>query len=116
MSVTELLRQYGSAVLDLVLPLVCAGCGVAGVAWCGRCAAWLDWRIRHPAVVSPSPAPAGLPLVIAAAPYKDSVRRAIVAFKDDGRRDLADVLARALAAGIAPFAAAAGPIVLVCVP
>jgi predicted amidophosphoribosyltransferase len=111
-----MLQDYGSALLDLVLPLVCAGCGVAGVAWCVRCAAALAWQCGRPAMVSPSPAPPGLPPVIAAARYRDAVRSAIVAFKDDGRRDLAGVLAQALAAAIGPYAAVAGPITLVCVP
>lgn len=109
-------RRYGSALLDLVLPLACAGCGATGVGWCARCAAQVDRLRRGPTVVVPWPEPAGLPTVVAAAPYRDAVRRALVAFKDGGRRDLAGILAPALAAALAPYPAATGPVAVVLVP
>lgn len=86
------------ALLDLVLPAACVGCGAPGTAWCPRCAASLagpPWPAR------PDPCPAGLPPTWAVAAYAGAVRSATVAHKEQGARALREPLAAALAASIA---------------
>ncbi|MFC5826828.1 ComF family protein [Nonomuraea insulae] len=83
-----------SAVLDLVLPPSCVGCGVKGASCCPRCLAALT---AAPARRMPTPAPAGLPDCWSAAPYEGVVRRTIVAYKERGAVALAGVLAEAVA-------------------
>lgn len=91
------LSRAAAAVADLVWPLSCAGCERAGERWCPDCAAALAMTATP---TSPIPRPAGLPPVWAVAAYGGSVRRAIVAWKDDGRHDLTGVLAGGLAAAV----------------
>ncbi|MFC4115432.1 ComF family protein [Nonomuraea zeae] len=83
-----------NAVLDLVLPSVCAGCGAAGARCCGGCLAELT---AAPGRRLPEPAPAGLPDCWSAARYEGAVRQAIVAYKERGAVALAGVLAQVLA-------------------
>lgn len=82
-----------SAVLDLVLPPSCAGCGAKGASCCPRCFAVLT---ASPARRIPAPAPPGLPDCWSAAPYEGSVRKTIVAYKERGIAALAAVLAEAV--------------------
>lgn len=116
MTVLRMLVHASGALLDLALPLRCGGCEAPGSPWCPRCASELERLSQRPGVVAPDPPPAGLPLVVAAAPYRNVVQRAIVAFKDDDRRDLAPVLAEPLAATVQPFAAAVGALAVVPTP
>ena len=74
------------ALLDLVLPRVCLGCAAPGPALCPAC---------RPGTVL-RPAQAGVPTV-AAGSYEDALRRAVLAYKERGRRDLCGVLADLLA-------------------
>lgn len=94
------------ALLDLVLPVECGGCGAAGAPWCPRCAASLGPPVR----VYPPACPARPP-VYALGSYRGPLRTAVLAFKERGRRDLAAPLAAALAAALAEWQAAgpAGP-------
>jgi len=85
-----------AALLDLVLPTVCGGCGLAGRPWCRGCARELD---DPPAQVRPRADP-GVP-VWALGRYDGARRRAVVAAKERGRRDLAVPLGLAVAAAIA---------------
>lgn len=80
------------ALLDLVLPLVCGGCGRPDVAWCRVCAREL---IDPPAPVHPRVDPE-VP-VWALGSYSGPRARAVVAAKERGRRDLAVPLGLALA-------------------
>lgn len=105
-----------AALADLVLPTECAGCGRPETGWCPQCAAHLDGRPARARIARPDPAPPGLPLVVTATAYEGPVRRAIVAFKDADRRDLAAVLAPPLADAVAAYLAAVGPVVLVPAP
>jgi predicted amidophosphoribosyltransferase len=94
--------QAAAAAAELALPASCGGCGRAGVGWCLGCAA----RARRtafpggPREVAPTPCPEGLPAVRATTPYDGPVRAALVAYKDEGRRDLRVVLAPLLAAAL----------------
>lgn len=95
---------YAAAVslAELVLPTECGGCGAGGSRWCPECAD--DLRRRTYAVprpTRPTPSPAGLPPVVAAADYEGSLRALVVAVKDGGRHDLARLLVPLLGAGLA---------------
>jgi predicted amidophosphoribosyltransferase len=86
-----------TAVLDLVWPRSCGGCGRPGVSWCADCAQLL----AGPALrTRPVPCPPALPPVWTAAAYDGPVRQAIVAWKDDGRHDLTSALSVALATAV----------------
>ena len=101
-----------AAVVDLVLPRRCVGCAAAGHALCQRC------RPGPPRLVVDEPVP-GLP-VLAGAVYGGPVRRAVLAFKERGRRDLVAalglILGQTVSALIADTARARTGLVLVPVP
>lgn len=82
-----------AALLDLVLPPRCAGCGEPGSAVCHGCAALL----RDPAPRPPDPPPPGLPECWSAAAYDGAVRRLILACKERGRTALVPALGACLA-------------------
>lgn len=86
----------GAAALgDLVLPVACGGCGAPGASWCHRCGAAVALA-PGPQRWVPTPTPVGLPPVWTVLPYADPVRTGLVNWKDNGRRDLAEVLAPVL--------------------
>ncbi|MBF6097272.1 ComF family protein [Nocardia cyriacigeorgica] len=97
--------------LDLVLPLECAGCASPGLGWCSRCAAHLDGA---PHRVRPRTDP-GVPCW-ALSRYAGPPRRAVLAAKERRRRDLAQPLGRALAHGLARLRADTRPLVLIPAP
>ncbi|MEV5494235.1 ComF family protein [Nonomuraea fuscirosea] len=88
-----MLGRVLSAVLDLVLPSSCAGCGGQGASCCPRCFGALT---AAPAARPPDPVPPGLPDCWSAARYEGAVRRLVVAYKERGLVVLAGVLAEAL--------------------
>lgn len=95
--------------LDLVLPLECAGCHRPGAPWCARCARALH-RLAFPdgpRLVTPVPPPPGVPSVHSWGVYADPLKAAVTAWKDEGRRDLVDRLAPVLAAALGQAVAAA---------
>ncbi|QUR66634.1 ComF family protein [Mycobacterium spongiae] len=83
---------------DVILPLECGGCGASSTRWCSVCASALVVAEGEPHVVSPRIDP-GVP-VFALGRYAGARRRAILAVKEQGRRDMVNPLARALAVGI----------------
>ena len=88
------------ALLDLLLPPRCPGCGLEGTLLCAGCAAPLDRRLREPAgspVGLPASMPPGLLQLEWCAMYSGSVRAALHTFKYGGERRLAAPLAKALA-------------------
>ncbi len=89
-----ILARVLTAVLDLLLPQSCAGCGAGGARWCAGCHAEL---VGAPARRLPEPVPDGLPDCWSAAPYEGAVRGAVVAYKERGAVALAEVLAEAVA-------------------
>ncbi|GAB1815790.1 ComF family protein [Mycobacterium sp. MUNTM1] len=84
--------------LDLFLPAECGGCGAPSTRWCDACAGELSVAADQPHVVNPRIDP-GVP-VFALGRYANARRRAILALKEQGRADLVDPLAHALAVGV----------------
>ncbi|MFI8438736.1 ComF family protein [Streptomyces sp. NPDC079020] len=111
------MREWWREITGLVLPVACAGCGLPRTELCRPCAAALEGAL--PRRVRPSPEPAGLPVVRAAAPYENAVRAVLLAHKERGALGLAGALGRALAgavrAGEGP-PGDGGPLLLVPVP
>lgn len=91
----EVMRGWWRDLSDLVLPADCSGCGLSRTVLCGSCRQALYGRA--PRRVRPSPEPAGLPVVHAAAPYEDAVRAVLLAHKERGAMGLAGFLGVALA-------------------
>ncbi|QCQ91994.1 ComF family protein [Rhodococcus sp. SGAir0479] len=83
------------ALLDLILPAECGGCGAPGSGWCARCDATLA---DVPVAVAPRVDP-GVP-VWALGPYAGPRRRVVIAAKEHGRRDLAGPIGLALGRAI----------------
>ncbi|MEU3273408.1 ComF family protein [Saccharomonospora sp. NPDC006951] len=85
-------RMLGRMALDVLMPVFCAGCGRRGSACCATCEAELTgprlptraWRAH------------------ALAEYDGAARKLVLAYKEGGRRDLAEPLGRVLA-GAVPF-------------
>ncbi|WP_433353419.1 ComF family protein [Microtetraspora malaysiensis] len=83
-----------AALLDLVLPPRCAGCGEPGALVCPLC---LEEVLREPATRPPDPAPPGLPECWSATRYDGAARRVLLAYKERGRTALAPLLSAVLA-------------------
>jgi ComF family protein len=95
------LRRPVTALLDLALPPVCAGCGAEGEPLCSACRPALDVRLRLPAG-TPLGLPDGPPDPLVqlewCAPFAGAVRHALHALKYAGERRLAVPLGDAVAA------------------
>lgn len=100
MHVRRLVGRGGDtdAVLDLVLPLECGGCGAPSIRWCATCARQLAVKADEPHLITPRVDP-GVP-VLSLGRYAGARREAIVAVKEYGRADLIAPLAVALRAGL----------------
>ncbi|MEU0299634.1 ComF family protein [Streptomyces sp. NPDC006175] len=111
------MRSWWQEIVGLVLPVACGGCGRPRTELCEECAA--ACLAAGPRRVRPTPPPAGLPVVHAAAPYENAVRAMLLAHKERGALALAGVLGGALAAAVRAGAGQegeAGPLLLVPVP
>lgn len=101
-----------TALTDLVVPRRCVSCREPGSALCADCTGPLE-----PLLVAVDGL-AGLPIVALGA-YEDGLRAAVLAFKEDGRRDVGVALSRLLSYSIAATleaAASTGAVALVPVP
>lgn len=86
------LREAISGLVDLLLPQHCVGCDVPGTTWCRECAGALGGLRRvHRPVLGDSPP------VFALGRYRGTARRAVLAYKEAGRRALAAPLGAQLA-------------------
>jgi predicted amidophosphoribosyltransferase len=104
------------SVLDLLLPVGCAGCGRPGAPACTGCAASLA---GPPVAVLPSPAPCGLPPPYTVATYDGVVRELLLAAKERGAVGVLPLLGAALSTAVTEAAAglpADRPVLLVPVP
>lgn len=80
---------------ELLLPVSCAGCGLAGVRVCEECKTqWSSLPQRITTRVDPH-AP-----IWSLGPYGGSRRRALIALKERGRRDVAQPMGAAMGAAI----------------
>lgn len=108
--VSFVLDRFVDPLLDLVLPRRCVGCGAAAATLCELCVA---------ASAVPD-VPCDSLGVVAAAAYSDAVRRAVILYKERGRRDLARPLGRLLAGAVTEVmhrsGVPPGALVLVAVP
>ncbi len=96
-------RDAVDGLIDLVLPLRCAGCDQQGTAWCAECAREFGGlrRVERPLFETGPP-------VFALGRYGGAARRAVVAYKESGRRDMAEPFGRSLATGLRGVAAELG--------
>ncbi|MGH3981427.1 MAG: ComF family protein [Pseudonocardiaceae bacterium] len=97
------------ALLDLLLPVECAGCGAPGASWCPDCAVLLGCPVQvHPPCCSAAPGCPPHPPVYALGAYRGRLRTALLAYKEHGRRDLGGPLGGALAAALLQLAPVTG--------
>jgi predicted amidophosphoribosyltransferase len=89
------LRVWIRAAIDLLFPAQCAGCDAIGAGVCVTCVPEICKALS-------ADADAGIP-IRAFGTYEGALRRAILALKD-GRRDIAESLARRLATLLEPNA------------
>ncbi|WP_338699606.1 ComF family protein [Streptomyces sp. Q6] len=111
------MRGWWQDLSDLVLPAQCAGCGRSRTTLCARCSAALLGAAASR--VRPRPEPPGLPVVHAAAPYRDAVRAVLLAHKERGALGLSGPLGAALASAVREglrIPGGAGSVALVPVP
>ncbi|MHA3705170.1 ComF family protein, partial [Jatrophihabitans sp. YIM 134969] len=85
----------GTELGDLVWPRTCAGCAVPRELLCPSCRG----RATPATLDDLTAAPADVP-VVAAAAYDAGVRRALIAYKERGRRELARPLGRLLRSAV----------------
>lgn len=86
--------QLGSALLDLFLPQLCAGCAAAGQLWCPECQSACRGPLLETAV-------SGVGRALSAARHDGPVAGAVTAYKDGGRRGLVRPLSQLLARSVA---------------
>ena len=107
-----------AALVDLVLPASCAGCGRPRAPLCRGCGVRLVAELAvsgPPGTHVPVPRPPGFPRTVAAGVHEGLLAALVVAFKDHDRADLAPVLGAVLAGAVA-LAAPRGTVALVPVP
>jgi ComF family protein len=109
-----------AALLDLILPPACAGCGRTGALLCPDCLRSFTPASRsEDRFVAPDAAVVvgdALVLAMAAFAHAGPMRRAIAALKYSGASRLAPILAGAASPALAPLLAVAGSATIVPVP
>lgn len=108
------------ALLDLLMPPACAGCGRSGSLLCDRCVGAFSppFRVEDRFVAPDAGVALGdaLVLALAAFAYAGPMRRALAALKYSGASRLAPMLARAATPSLRTLLAISGPAALVPVP
>jgi ComF family protein len=108
------------ALLDLLMPPACAGCGRSGSLLCDRCVGAFapPFRTEDRFVAPDAGVVLGdaLVLALAAFAYAGPMRRALAALKYSGASRLAPMLARAATPSLRTLLAISGPAMLVPVP
>ena len=108
------------ALLDLLIPPACAGCGRTGALLCNACLGRLEppWRAEDRFVAPDAGVVIGdaLTLALAAFAYQGPMRRALAALKYTGASRLAPILARVALPALGTLTAISGPAKLVSVP
>ncbi|MBF0673505.1 MAG: ComF family protein [Salinibacterium sp.] len=92
----DLARMAALDALAVLLPVTCAGCGGPDRALCAECHAALDQPlIRRRLGAASGEHPSTLPGldIVAAVTYEGTARSALLAFKEQGRTDVAGALA-----------------------
>ncbi len=105
-------RHALAAALELVLPSSCAACHAVAVRGplCAPCRAGVRAASRHvapagpPPPAGPRPPPPAGPPCWSGAHFEGPLRLAVTAYKDEGRRDLRDELARLLGTALSSAA------------
>lgn len=109
-----------AALLDLLMPPACAGCGRSGALLCGRCLAAFAPPFRpDDRFVAPDGGVVlgdALTIGLAAFAYSGPMRRALAALKYTGASRLAAILARAALPALERLEAISGPATIVPVP
>jgi predicted amidophosphoribosyltransferase len=100
-----------TALAGLALPVACAACGQPDEAVCRRCRLELHGCLWEggPRHCRPDPTPSRLPVVHAAGRYEGPLARIAGAYKDDDRRDCAELLATLLTRAVEAAVRAAPP-------
>lgn len=100
-STWSVVRHALVAALELVLPSSCAAChAITPAALCRPCTDDLRAASAGVGPAGPSPPPPSMPPCWAGARFEGALRLAVTAYKDEGRRDLRDHLARLLGAAL----------------
>jgi len=102
MRLPEALRNSLLDAWALLLPVDCAGCGAADRALCDDCSATLRPEPRTRTLADGTP-------VISALDYAGAVRQTVLAFKEQGRTDVARRLAVPFSSAVRAAALQAGP-------
>lgn len=105
------LRAAWDDVARLVVPVWCAGCGIADRALCDSCRLLFSTAAGDVRAVGGGLPPhwrGDVPPLVAVARYQGPVRSALVAWKDHGRLDLTPDVGRALARSVLGALVAAG--------
>ncbi|WP_168220049.1 MULTISPECIES: ComF family protein [unclassified Salinibacterium] len=99
----DLARMAALDALAVLLPVTCAGCGGPDRALCAECCTALDGPlIRRRLKAASGEHPSSLPELdtVSAVAYEGTVRSALLAFKEQGRTDVAGALAVSFARAV----------------
>src|SRR3954447_18326767 len=105
-----------SELIELVLPASCVCCDRPGVLWCAGCQPDSGPRAADPVPGPAGSATTGAVPTFAAGEYADDLRTALIAYKERGRRQLANQLAGYLADAVDCAVRATGSLRPVLVP